>query len=217
METIQNLIDIKKGRIGLIVCAGVTSLQFIRQINKFIKEKNPVIIGVNNISHLYFPEYHLYTNTSRFRNFGKKINKKSNLLLGSNISIKVIKEIIGDQKYNLINYSDKEGIPINYKKGKIQGHFRTSGCLSIMILHLMGIKEINIVGMDGHTIHNYNDIKSGKISHHCYEEDYIPFSKTVCIEKDDLIKKILKSLNDFGINFKILTPTIYKKFKGEFS
>lgn len=216
MKTIQNLINTKKGKTGLVICAGVSIKQYNNQIKKFIEEKNPVTIGINNISHLYKPEYHLWTNTQRFRTFGKNINKESNLLLGSNISIKVIKEIIGDRKYTLINYSDKEGIPIDYKNGKICGHFRTAGCLSIMILYLMGIEEINIIGMDGHTIHKYKDIKSGKIKHHCYEENYIPFTEDICIGKDKLVNKILNSLKDFGINFKILTPTIYKKFKGEF-
>ncbi len=216
MKTIKDLINIKKDSIGLVICAGLSIKKNKKQINKFIKENNPVTIGINNISHLYKPDYHLYTNTKRFRTFANKINKDSKLLLGSNISIKIIKEIIGNKKYTLINYTDREDISIGYKKGKIYGHFRTAGNLAIMILHLMGISKINVVGMDGHTIHNYNDIKSGKIQHHCYEENYIPFTKDICIKKDLLVNKILGNLKDFGINFKILTPTIYKNFNGGF-
>lgn len=216
METIKNLINIKKDRIGLVICAGSSVKENKKQIDQFIKEKNPVTIGINNISHLYKPEYHLWTNTKRFRNFGHKTHNDSKLLLGSNISIKVIKEVIGNRKYTLINYTDQEGIPIGYKKGKIYGHYRTAGCLAIMILHLMGVSKINIVGMDGHTIHEYEDIKSGKIQHHCYEENYIPYLEDMCIKKDKLIDKILNSLKNYGINFKILNPTIYENFKGGF-
>jgi hypothetical protein len=215
MKTIKDLVNTKKNRVGLVICAGSTIKTYKKDIDKFIKTNNPVVIGINNISHLYIPEYQLYTNTQRFRSFGKNINDESKLLLGSNISIKVIKEVIGNKKYILINYVDKKGIPLDYKKGKLLGHFRTAGCLAIMILHLMGVDKVNVVGMDGHTFHNYKDVVNGKQSHHCYEEDYKPFKKEICVEKDALINRILESLKSYGINFSILTPTIYKKYQGE--
>ena len=87
----------------------------------------------------YFtPDYHLWTNTQRFRTYGKNINSNSSILLGSNISLKVVNEIIKSKDYILINYTDQKEIPINYRKGKICGYYRTAGCLSIMIAHLMG-------------------------------------------------------------------------------
>ena len=76
----------------------------------------------------------------------------------------------------------------------------------------MGIKKIYIAGMDGHTIHNYDDVKSGKKKHHCYEEDYIPFEKDVCIKKDQIITNVLTNLRKAGVDLKIITPTVYKEF-----
>jgi len=216
MKTIKNLVNSEKGRTGLVICAGSSIKTYKPEINKYIKETNPVVIGINNISHLYTPEYQLYTNTQRFRNFGQNINNKSKILLGSGISIKLVKEIIGNRDYTLINFTDKKRIPIKYSKGKIVGHFRTAGCLAIMILHLMGVKKVDIIGMDGHTFHNYRDVVSGSKSHHCYEEDYKPFSKEICVDKDALINRILNSLTEYGIKISILTPTVYdKKYQGE--
>jgi hypothetical protein len=121
--------------------------------------------------------------------------------------------VLGPVGYTLINFTDmKEGVPIGYSKGKILGFYRTAGNLSIMIAHLMGAKDVNIVGMDGHTFYDYEDIKSGKKSHHCYEEDYKPFTKEACIKKDQVVTRVLTNLTDYGIDLKILTPTVYKKF-----
>ena len=138
MDTIKNLINVHQKRMGLVICSGYSIKEQKSQIDNFILKYDPITIGINNMNDFWIPQYHLWTNTKRFRNYGNKINKESKLLLGCNISIKIIKEVIGKRQYSLINYTDKEGIPVGYKKGKINGHFRTAGCLSIMILHLMG-------------------------------------------------------------------------------
>lgn len=213
MRTIKDLIGTRQGENALIICAGASTRKNKEQINRFLIETSSFTIGVNNVTSLYVPEYHLWTNTKRFRTFGKNIYPDSTLLLGSNISIKVIKEVIESREYVLINYTDmKEGIPIDYRDGKIYGFYRTAGCLSIMIAHLMGAKEINIVGMDGHTLHNYEDVKLGKEPHHCYDEDYVPYPEEICIKKDKIANSVLRSLRDYGIKFSIVTPTKYEEF-----
>jgi len=211
MKTIKDLIGIKKDKIGLVICSGSSIIDYKKEIDKFIKDIKPVVIGINNINNLYIPEYHLWTNTQRFRTFGKNINDKSKILLGSNIAAKVIKEVIGNKEYILINYIDKQGIPLDYKKGKLYGHYRNAGCLSIMILHLMGVSNIYIVGMDGYSEFNYEDYKSGKISHHCYGKGYTD-NKTweERKEADEIVYNCLKNLFSYGIKFRIITPTMYK-------
>ena len=163
MKTIENLIKKHKGRRALIIAAGSSVKEYQNKINSFIHEEKPIVIGINNITEFFIPDYHLWTNTKRFRNFGKNILSESELLLSYGIHLKTVKEVIGDMNYTLINFTDmKEGIPLGYKKGKILGFFRTAGCLAIMIAHLMGCKDVSIVGMDGHTFYDYDDIKSGE-------------------------------------------------------
>jgi len=217
MKTIADLIGTHKGQKALVVCAGSTVKTYAENIIKFMEKEQPFVIGINNITHLFVPDYHLWVNTKRFRNFGKNSLTSSKLLLGKGIHIKTIREVIGNMDYYLINFTDmKPGIPLGYGKGKILGFFRTGGNLAIMIAHLMGASEVNIVGMDGHTIHPYDLVKSGAKPHHCYDENYVPFDKDLCIKKDEITTGVLKDLSNYGIKLRILTPTVYREFYGGF-
>lgn len=217
MRTIKDLINIRSGESALIIAAGSSIERYKKETEEFIKNEKPFTIGINNIIDFFIPDYHLWTNTKRFRTFGQNIHKRSNILLGAGIHLKTVREMIGSREYTVINFTDmKEGVPLGYRMGKIFGFFRTAGCLSIMIAHLMGAEEIYIVGMDGHTFHIYEDIKLGKKKHHCYDEDYKPYSKVVCLKKDRVVNEVLSSLRDYGIKLKILTPTIYEDFYGGF-
>ncbi len=218
MKTIENLIDRHKGRRVLIIGAGSSIKEYENKINTFIHEENPITIGINNITGMFISDYHLWTNTERFRNFGKNILPESELLLGAGIHLKTVREVIGPVNYTLINFTDmKEGVSVGYKKGKIFGFFRTAGCLSIMIAHLMGAKDVSIVGMDGYSFYKKDELLSGKKSHHCYG---VGFTDTAiwetCIKKDNLIKSALEGLKNYGIDLKILASTIYKDFYGGF-
>jgi len=213
MKTIDDLIGAHEGEKALVICAGSSVKTHRKEILEFIKRETPFIIGINNITHLFVPDYHLWVNTKRFRNFGRFSRKKSQLLLGKGLHIKTIREVIGNIEYHLINFTDmKPGVSLGYRKGKILGFFRTGGNLAVMIAHLMGASEVNIVGMDGHTLNPYNEVKSGKKPHHCYEENYVPFDKDLCIKKDQITTGVLKDLRDYGIKLRILTPTVYKDF-----
>lgn len=217
MKTIKDLINTQKGRKALIICAGSSVRDETKYIKGFMSREDPFVIGINNITDFFIPEYHLWTNTKRFRNFGYKINKMSHLLLGAGIHLKTVREVIGQRDYTVINFTDmKPGVALGYKKGKILGFFRTAGNLAIMIAHLMGASEVNIVGMDGHTYYDYEDVKAGRETHHCYDEDYKPFEKDVCIKKDYIVTGVLDSLRKYGIDLKILTPTVYENFYGGF-
>lgn len=213
MKTIKNLVGTRKGENATIICAGSTIKDYQWQINDHIKYTNSFTIGINNMTKYFMPDYHLWTNTQRFRSYGKNINPISNILLGSNISLKVINEIIKSKGYVLVNYTDKEGIPIDYKKGKIYGYYRTAGCLAIMIANIMGASEINIVGMDGYSKYEYKDLESGNESQHCYGKGFTDTATwETCIKKDKLINGVLKNIKNYGINFKIITPTKYGEF-----
>lgn len=213
MKTLNDLIDVKKGKNALIIGAGSSVKDYQFQINDHIKYTNSFTIGINNITKYFIPEYHLWTNTQRFRTYGKNINKLSNILLGSNIPLKIINGIIKDNDYTLINYTDKEEIPIGYKDGKIYGFYRTAGCLAIMIANLMGASNIYVVGMDGYSRFKYDELTTAKQSQHCYGKGFTDTATwETCIKKDNLINDVLKNLKKYGIDFKIITPTKYGEF-----
>lgn len=214
MYTTRGLVNTRIGESALIIGAGATIKENQEQINNFIQSTKPFTIGINNMTEFWVPDYHLWTNTQRFRTYGKNIDPNSSLLLGSNIPLKVIKETIQSRSYILINYTDMDrGIPVGYKDGKIYGYYRTAGCLAIMILHLMGVSEINIVGMDGYSLHKLEDLESSRESQHCYGEGFTDTASwETCVRKDREIENVLWRLENYGINFKILTPTKYEDF-----
>jgi len=209
MKTLKDLEDKEKGRNALIIGAGSSIKTEKSLIDKFIKDTDPILMGINNMTDYWVPNYHLWTNTQRFRTFKTNISVKSNLLLGSKIPLK----IAANMNYTLINYSDREGTHMSYKNGKISGFFRTAGCLAVMILHLMSVKEINICGMDGYSLHRHEELLKGEKSQHCYGEGLTDTATwETCIKKDKLIDKALRGLKEYGIEFKIITPTKYRSF-----
>ena len=213
MKTFKDLIGVEKGRSGLVIGAGASIKEYEDQIAKFICETTPVTIGINNMTAFWTPDYHVWTNNSRFRTFGKNIHSDSKLLLGSNISLKLINEVIGSREYIVLNREDREGVSIDYRNGVIYGYFRTAGCLAIMLLHLMGIDEINVVGMDGYTMYKHNDVMAGEKSQHCYGKGLTDTSSwNTGVEKDKIIEGALNNIKEYGIDFKILTPTKYRGF-----
>lgn len=218
MKTIKNLIGTRKGEKALIICAGAAVKTHKDKIQQYIETEKPFTIGINNITHLFTPDYHLWTNTQRFRTFSSKIKSESKILLGSGIHLKTIKTVIRDQDYTLINYTGqlKKGIPIDYRKGKIYGYYRTAGCLSIIIAYLMGASNIYIVGMDGYSKYDYKDLKDKKESQHCYGSGFTDTADwETCVQKDKDISLTLRNIRNYGIKFKIITPTIYNEFYRE--
>lgn len=213
MKTFKNLIGTEAGKSALVIGNGATIKEYKKQITEFIDTTNCITIGVNNMTAFWTPDYHLWTNNQRFREFGKSIRPNSTLLLGSNISLKVIRRIVGGREYVVLNREDREGVPMVYKDGMIYGYFRSAGCLAIMLLHLMGATEINIVGMDGYTIHKREDVMAGKASQHWYGKGHTDTASwESCLEKDKIIEDALNNIKEYGVDFKILTPTKYGGF-----
>jgi len=221
MKTIRDLCRIEIERDALILCTGASIIDSTEQIHGFVRRTNPFVIGVNNVTNFLIPDYHLWTNWKRLKTFGKNINIKSKLLLGSGIPFEYIKEVIGLRDYFLIDYIEKEDgvfketMPIKYKEGKIYGFYRTAGCLAIMVAHIMGASQVNIVGMDGLTFHKRKDVFFGKKSQRYYDKGYTTpggFDWEYCVKIDKIVKRVLHNLREYGVNFRILTPTMHKNF-----
>jgi len=78
---------------------------------------------------------------------------------------------------------------------------------------MVSYKEISIVGMDGYTLHSQQEIGKKKKNQHCYGKGHTDDSTwEECVAKDKMVYESLRSLKDFGINFHILTPTVFKDF-----
>jgi len=165
----------------IIIGAGSTVKAYHEQIKRFIQKNNLVVFGVNNIADYFIPDYHIWTNEKRYRDFNKNINPKSKIITTEKLK-------------NKFNIQDCEIVTDDINR------WRTAGLRCIQYCHDMGYNKIFVAGMDGYTL-NYNG------DQHCYGQG--------CTDSDDFdyeLKKdfaIQKNINEMGIKFKIITPTIY--------
>lgn len=210
---LKDLIDIALDRTVLIIAAGGSISLQKYQISRFISKVQPITIGINKITHFYIPDYHLWTNNQRLYTQGDCIHLSSKLLFGKYISPQIIcRWWAGD--YFEIDYDDDPKLDFEYIEtmGKLRCWFRTAGCLAIGIAHLMGAKNIYIVGMDGFTIHTRYELDTKRKNQHCYGHGYTDdYSWEDSLIKDEQISSALTKLSSV-IYFKILTSTKYDRF-----
>jgi len=219
LKTLKDFLKRKNKKNSLIICSGSSPNDKIQNIKKFIKEnkKEFDIFGINNIHPEFrkYIDYHCFTNTQRFKKYGKYIDlKNSELLLGKNINNNIRKKVLnGFDDYFNIEYIDIEKTKIDYDNGKVEGFFRTCGCLMIYISYLMKHENIFIIGMDGYTLYNEDILEDEKKSQHWYGQGLTDTTTyKTCAQKDILIYDVLNNLKHQNINFKILTSTLYKDF-----
>ncbi len=219
VENFNDYVGIHKGRSFMVVGAGGTIVEYSDKIQDFIKSKNLITIGVNKMTSFVTPVYHLWTNTGRLLEFGECISKASKLMLGGNLAKNIRAKFCN---HILVDYVDSPKSKLGYRNRTITGHYRTAGCLSIMLAHLMGAKNIYVVGMDGYTLYSKEEVRSNRRNQHVYEKGFTDvkcdneakFERAwkVCIVKDKMVYNVLKKINGFGIKFNIITPTKFKRF-----
>lgn len=201
-----------KDRHVIIIGAGHTIKQYKNQILKYIEKNSALTIGINMMTSLCVPNYHLWTNKQRYKTQYHCIDKKSKLLFGNSLSDKLVRKY-WEGDFERINHINDKSAAISYNKGVIRGNFRTAGILAIMIAHVRGANKIDVVGMDGFTLYNKKDVIKKRANQHCYGKGHTDdASWEECLEKDRLVDDGLHALKDYGVEFEIITPTKFKDF-----
>lgn len=186
----------------LIICAGSTIRAYYDDIEKFARDNNTIVIGINNALHITPFDYHLFTNRNRFLDYKQNIKLSSELILGCNL----IKKTPLFEDYWRVDYTEDELINYSNSGNVIYGQFRTAGCLAIYISYLLGAKKTYIAGMDGYTLEYAGN-------QHCYGAGFTDSEDTELEEiKDDTVGNILDRISRC-INFSIITPTVFKKHR----
>lgn len=195
----------------IVVGAGYSIKEHRSAILKFIKDHHCVVIGVNAMTGLCIPDYHLWTNKKQYTNRGSCIDpKKSIMMFGSGMPQSVIRKHLTTGKYMSVNYVDNTDLWSMSEKC-ICGNFRTAGILAIAIAGLMEPKEFFVVGMDGYTFRSKKSIDKKLTSQHCYgkgKTDDATWEE--CLQKDDLMYTGLDKLSEF-FKFRIITPTKFDR------
>lgn len=196
----------------LVIGAGSSIKKYEDEIRHFIAKENVITLGINNMNCLCPPDFNLWTNNQRYCKFGNSISPHSKLLFGCGIPYKTIKKHY-KKEYFSVDFEDKPGLEMDMTGEIIKGYFRTAGGLSIALCHLMGANNIYIVGMDGYTFYKKKDLKAKKVSHHCYGKGYTDdASWEKCKIKDVIVNNALRALKNYGISFKVITPTVFEQF-----
>lgn len=214
MRKLCDLENVEHGRNMIIVCCGYSITEYKDKIRDFIKEKDAVAIGMNKMTNLVIPKYHLWTNKKRWKHYGHIMKLESIGLIGGGLDFDKIRKNTKSECIR-VSHTDDKGIELGYKDNHIDGYFRSTGNLSIMLCDIMGAKNIYLVGLDGLTLHPKKDYESLERKHHCddYGNGYTAeHTWENCKEVDRNILYSLNMLKDYGIKFKVLTPTKFKDY-----
>ncbi len=189
----QNYIDDKEdlvelsqkmhGRMILILAPGRSLSQYENQIMEFIKTNNPIIICTNFISDNFGCDYVFSSNMRRYSKLSSKNDVKR--IITSNI--KETNEY--DYKVSYSSFSSVYSDIVD-----------NSGIMLLKLLLEIGIRDVNIAGMDGYIneiIGNYYD----KVLDYNFDNE--------SEKRNYLISKELKEIGK-KININFITPTLYQ-------
>ncbi len=217
-----------------MVGSGASVREYSDSIMRFIKDNDVITFGCNNINHILIPDYHFWADHSRYEEFGDKMSKKSVPVFSTDFGKNLISKYC-KRDYLSFTYKNKKPkngrkIKIKYRSKIMYGRFRTVGSLAIFYAYVRKASSIRVVGMDGYTLYSENQLLNKEQQQHCYgdkgytdlpkekrkykERKYGTFYK-YSEEKDKDIYDCLNAMGDYGIDFKIITPTIYKRFYDE--
>ena len=202
-----------QGKPVMIMGAGGGLKKYREQILSFIKDNKVIVIGINNVTNQYVPHYHFWANIPRFKKFGKFVDPKSKLIFGNPLCTRraLIKKYCKKSWYKvkIRKVIDKH----YYKDGVFYGFYHCVGNIAIHLAHVVGASDIYAVGMDGYTLHSKETLLSEDENHHCWGKGYSDQKDWEhCIVKDRVSYEILRKWDKVGVDFKILTPTVYKDF-----
>lgn len=209
-------LDRHKGKDFLILANGPSLKEYQKDVQEFIDQTAPVVLGANNLEGLFVPDYHAFSNKKRFISYIGQVDERSKLL----ISTLFERDFIGDytnRDFEWLVHLNRLSNNFFIEDGVISSHCGTVSVLLIAVAMVMGAKRIFIAGMDGYK--NKDSFLSTRI--HFYDEEnqdkkeasdfraYLELHKN----NENLLHKINKYLHDRGQEgLTIITPTSHKYF-----
>lgn len=180
-----------KEREILLLAPGKTIISERERIDNFIKEYNPIIIGVNSNPNDYPLDYIFCSSPSRYQLLRQEKIEKVNfpeLILTSNIKMQP------DEKETLVNY-----LPL-IKYGWI--NLDSSMILLLRLLARINRLELYIAGFDGYDA-NHFDFYDDELSYSVEKEEKLLLTK----ENEEMLKDYVKTTN---ATLHFLTKTLYQ-------
>lgn len=212
------------GRNFLLLSNGPSVVEYKKEIDQFIKQFNPVVIGTNSLKGLFTPDYHVFNNESLLEKHINEVVSSSTLLIPNHFHER-IKET-NDVNFEYIQVSDLPDHQFDIKDGIINKNFEAVSLLSISVAIAMGASQIYVAGMDGYKdfetfyelAFDLGDFDSDKKQNN--KKLDISNRSGTFIEQmlwHNKVDKGLKQINDYLVSKKlndilIITPTSHKLY-----
>ncbi|MFH1851410.1 MAG: aldolase catalytic domain-containing protein [Candidatus Neomarinimicrobiota bacterium] len=133
-----------------LILANGSSLATCRMdIQRFIEQYQPVVIGSNYLGDLFVPHYHSFNNRRLFEQHVTSVHPDSGLLLCNGFEYDYIRRHT-DRSYELIQHGAGPMAEFSLTDGIIGGDYRAIPILSIAAALAMGARRVFIAGMDGY-------------------------------------------------------------------
>lgn len=189
--TIQGLSLEFNNREILLLASGKSILTERDKISKFIEDKNPIVIGVNNYIDGYSLDYIFYSGVHRYNLLKyQDLGTKTDIILTSNINAGE------DCNHKIVDY--RSLIKLGWK------NFDSSAILLLRLLIKCNVSNINIAGMDGYLEKNDTFYKKEL-------ETGLDSDARLSHRNDNIA--MLKDLNKDhpNVNINFITTSIYAK------
>ena len=198
------------GRDFLVLANGPSLNEYKTQIDAFIKQYDPIVLGANYLANMFVPDYHAFNNKKRFTMYIETVNPNSALLIGENIPSEMILEYV-KRDYEKLHFRDILDADFDIVNGRIQSNCRTISILLLGVAIVMGANRVFAAGMDGYL--GKDHIKNTLF----YDEKIEPFEEELLVERHNWNERYLYQINRYlqengkeGVH--ILTPTCHQSF-----
>ena len=203
-------LDRHSGRDFLVLANGPTLKEYRGKIQQFMEKHDPVVLGANNLSGLFEPDYHAFNNEKRFTMYVDRVAPGSKLLLGENLSPETIREYV-NRDYEKLIFDNVLDNVFDILAGRIQTNCRTISVLLLGVSIVMGAKRIFAVGMDGYL--GKDSVLKGLF----YDEHMEPEEYQLIVERHQWNERFLfqidQHVREKGIEgIHIITPTSHQRF-----
>lgn len=206
-------IDRHKNKDFLIIATGPSMKNELPKVEKFIQDKQPIVMVSNRSIMKSLVNYHIFVNRRRFVDYGASSLSEANLIISPSFPNHTVKKIIKNRAFEYVMF--KNNAKSDHGSFKMDEDFiphiegGTVVTIAAGLAIAMGAKNIFLAGVDGYS-------KSNSENTHYYKEADNKEIKDLLLQEkvhNEIFKDIRKEVEKNGGKFGIITPTAYSDFQ----